>query len=113
MDKPLTHEQRKYYFGVVVEAQVDFYKQRKNWGAGVKYLLKAIGVGDDLQLTKDVIHWANKRVYNNANSISAQSDTTTVNMIEMGDGVRHDFYHDHNIDIPPPNTAPMEDYNAR
>jgi len=107
---PMTHQQRKYYFGVVVESQEEFYSKRENWGAGVKYLLKAIGVGDDLQLTKQVLHWANKRVYNKAKSISKESDTKTEEMIEMADGIREDMFHDHNIDIPPPNTPPMENY---
>ncbi len=87
-------QQNKYYWGVVIEKAVDFYKQN------IRLLIVDLMEAMNFALTPDFIHELFKMLFNGGKSTTGLK---TDEMMNYQDKIRHHFLHKYGVDIPPPN----------
>lgn len=92
--------QNSYYWAGIVMPAVRFYKG--NLFALIKDVLKAVSF---TEVTKDFVHELFKMLFNKKESTRK---LTMPEMVIYADEIREHFWHEHQHDIPPPNTPPIE-----
>jgi hypothetical protein len=111
-------DQNNYYFGVLVEEVIAFYKA--NQIELVRDLMKFVEkkTGATFDYNKDFIHEILKLMFNEGNSTVFKDDdkpnqdgeilTGTTKMNAYWDRIREYFLDEHKKDIPLPNEPPIE-----